>query len=107
MCSGISKATPFGSTKRHQWQELIGSNLSGPFFLCQALAAELTHRRGAIINLVDVHSDRGLKGYATYSIAKAGTELSLVEKGETQLASARQLNAAFRPLHAEAKRLKQ
>jgi hypothetical protein len=38
-------------------------------------------------------------------IAKAGTELSLVEKGETQLASARQLNAAFRPLHAEAKRL--
>ncbi|WP_210395651.1 pteridine reductase [Motiliproteus sediminis] len=67
--------TPFGSTDRSQWQALIGSNLSGPFFLCQALADELTRRQGAIINLVDVHSERGLKGYAAYSIAKAGTAM--------------------------------
>ncbi len=38
-------------------------------------------------------------------IAKAATELSLVEKGEAQLAGARKPNAAFRPLHAQAKRL--
>jgi hypothetical protein len=38
-------------------------------------------------------------------LRKAATELELVEKGETQLAKAKEQSAAFRPLHAEAKRL--
>ncbi|MHC4135639.1 MAG: protein kinase domain-containing protein [Planctomycetota bacterium] len=37
--------------------------------------------------------------------AKAASELSLVEKGEAQLAGAKQPNVVFRSLHAEAKRL--
>lgn len=64
--------TPLGSTNRHQWQELLDSNLSGPFFLAQALAPELNRRNGAIINLLDVHGQTPLKGYGAYSIAKAG-----------------------------------
>ena len=55
-----------------QWDELLGSNLKAPFFLCQAAAPHLRRRCGAIINIVDIHAERGLKGYPAYSIAKAG-----------------------------------
>ena len=54
------------------WDELLGSNLKAPFFLSQALADTLLENRGCIINIIDIHAERGLKGYPIYSIAKAG-----------------------------------
>lgn len=54
------------------WDELLGSNLKAPFFLSQALAPTLVTQGGCIINIIDIHAERGLKGYPVYSIAKAG-----------------------------------
>lgn len=55
-----------------QWDELLGSNLKAPFFLTKALANVLLERQGCVVNIVDIHAERGLKGYPVYSIAKAG-----------------------------------
>ena len=55
-----------------QWDELLGSNLKAPFFLIKALAPSLAENYGCVVNIVDIHSERGLKGYPVYSIAKAG-----------------------------------
>ena len=64
--------TPVGEITRAVWDDLIGSNLRAPLFLSQAAAAHLAKQRGLIINVIDIHGLRPLKGYPVYSIAKAG-----------------------------------
>ncbi|HBA64923.1 MAG TPA: pteridine reductase, partial [Methylococcaceae bacterium] len=64
--------TGIGQVSEHDWDELIGSNLKAPFFLTQALIKVLSARRGCVVNITDIHAERGLKGYPVYSIAKAG-----------------------------------
>ena len=64
--------TAIGEIDDKAWDELMGSNLRGPLFLSQALAPELRQRRGAIVNIVDIHAERPLRGYPLYSAAKAG-----------------------------------
>jgi pteridine reductase len=65
-------ATPVGGITVAQWDDLMGSNLKAPFFLAQAAAPSLRTQRGLIINIVDIHALRPLKGHPVYSIAKAG-----------------------------------
>jgi len=64
--------TPLGLVQEQDWDILLGSNLKAPFFLSQALAPMLRDRGGCIVNLVDIHAERGLPGHVVYSIAKAG-----------------------------------
>jgi pteridine reductase len=64
--------TAIPDVTEQQWDELLGSNLKAPFFLAQALAKNLTANNGCIVNIVDIHAERGLNGYPVYSIAKAG-----------------------------------
>ena len=64
--------TAIGEIGATQWDELIGSNLRGPLFLSQALAPALKANRGAIVNIVDIHAERPLRGYPLYCAAKAG-----------------------------------
>lgn len=64
--------TALGTIDETAWSDLVGSNLKGPLFLSQALAAELTRRAGSIVNIVDIHAERPLKGYLLYCTAKAG-----------------------------------
>ncbi|MEJ2567163.1 MAG: pteridine reductase [Gammaproteobacteria bacterium] len=64
--------TPLTSVDAAQWDDLLGSNLKAPFFLAQAADPYLRRHRGCIVNIVDIHADRPLKGYPVYSIAKAG-----------------------------------
>jgi pteridine reductase len=61
-----------GAIESSHWDELSGSNVRAPFFIAQEAAAELAKNRGSIVNIVDIHAERPLKGYAVYSIAKAG-----------------------------------
>jgi pteridine reductase len=61
-----------GAIEASHWEELIGSNLRAPLFIAQEAAPHLAKGRGAIVNIVDIHADRPLKGYSVYSIAKAG-----------------------------------
>ena len=64
--------TPTKDVSEAQWEELLGSNLKAPFFLAQAAAPFLRQGQGCIVNIVDIHAERPLKGYPVYSIAKAG-----------------------------------
>ena len=64
--------TAVADVTEQQWDELMGSNLKAPFFLAKLLSETLADNRGCIVNIVDIHAERGLKGYPVYSIAKAG-----------------------------------
>jgi pteridine reductase len=61
-----------GSIEASHWEELVGSNLRAPLFISQEAAPHLAQQEGAIINVVDIHAERPLKGYSVYSVAKAG-----------------------------------
>ena len=61
-----------GAIESSHWEELIGSNLRAPLFICQEAAPELARAQGSIVNIVDIHAERPLKGYSVYSIAKSG-----------------------------------
>jgi pteridine reductase len=64
--------TAVGSIEAGHWEELMGSNLRAPLFIAQEAATELARQRGSIVNIADIHAERPMKGYAVYSIAKAG-----------------------------------
>lgn len=64
--------TSVGTITAPQFDDLIGSNLKAPLFLSQAAAASLKETRGLIINMIDIHGFRPLKGHPVYSAAKAG-----------------------------------
>lgn len=64
--------TALGEIEDKGWEELIGANVKAPLLLSQAAAPALAKAKGSIINIVDIHADRPLKGYVVYTIAKAG-----------------------------------
>ncbi|HEY5897816.1 MAG TPA: pteridine reductase [Burkholderiales bacterium] len=63
---------PVGQIEASHWEELVGSNLRAPLFIAQEAAPELAKNGGSIVNVVDIHAERPLKGYPVYSIAKGG-----------------------------------
>jgi pteridine reductase len=63
---------PVGAIEASHWEELVGSNLRAPLFISQEAAPQLAKHQGVIVNIVDIHAERPLKGYPVYSIAKAG-----------------------------------
>lgn len=81
--------TVVGETTERQWQMLINSNLTAPYFLTQAALAYLQEAQGCIVNISDVNAYRPLKDYPVYSTAKAG--LNMLTK-----ALARELGSAIR-----------
>jgi len=64
--------TPIGKTTQQQWTELMGTNLTAPYFLAQAAVSHLEQTSGCIINITDIHGARPLKDHPVYSTAKAG-----------------------------------
>ena len=84
--------TAIGDIDARAWDDLIGSNLRGPLFLSQAAAPHLRATCGAIVNIVDIHAERPLKGYPLYCAAKAGL-LGLTRALATELAPAVRVNA--------------
>ncbi|MBU0500781.1 MAG: pteridine reductase [Gammaproteobacteria bacterium] len=67
--------TPVGEVNLDQWDDLMNSNLRGPFFLAQAAAPLLRAHGGCIVNLVDIHAQRPKKEFPVYSMAKAGNAM--------------------------------
>jgi pteridine reductase len=65
-------ANEIGTIEASHFEALIGSNLRAPLFISQEAAPHLAEARGAIVNIVDIHAERPLKGYPVYSVAKAG-----------------------------------
>jgi len=64
--------TPIGEATEAEWRDLVGSNLTAPFFLAQAAAPLLRAAGGCIVNIADVYGHRPLAGHSIYSAAKAG-----------------------------------
>jgi pteridine reductase len=64
--------TALDSLTEANWDDLVGANLRAPLFLAQAAAPHLRKTRGAIVNIVDIHAERPLKGFVVYTVAKAG-----------------------------------
>ncbi len=64
--------TPLGEVDNSAWNELIGSNLKGPFFITQAAAPHLRETRGCVINMIDIHGERPIANHTVYCAAKAG-----------------------------------
>jgi len=73
------------------WNDLVGVNLQAPLFLTQSCAPHLTKHKGCIVNIVDIHADRPLKGYSMYAIAKAGLAM-LTKSMARELAPAVRVN---------------
>jgi pteridine reductase len=67
-------ATPLAEIDEQQWH--------APLFLAQAAAEELRRQHGAIVNIVDIHAERPMRGHLLYSVAKAG--LVALTKGLAQ-----------------------
>jgi pteridine reductase len=67
-------ATPLDGLEAADWEDLVGTNLRAPLFLSKAAAPHLRASGGAIVNIVDIHAGRPLKGYLAYTVAKSGLE---------------------------------
>jgi NAD(P)-dependent dehydrogenase (short-subunit alcohol dehydrogenase family) len=65
--------TPFGEISLSDWDNLVKSNLTGPFFLTQVIAKSMLEaKEGKIVNIADWSAERPYKNFMPYSIAKAG-----------------------------------
>jgi len=64
--------TPLETCDQSQWDDLIGSNLRGPFFLTQSLSLLLKKQSGSVVNISDMHARQALAKHPIYTIAKGG-----------------------------------
>jgi pteridine reductase len=63
--------TPIESCTESEFDEMISSNLRGPYFLIQGLLP-LMCEGASIVNILDVHINRPLNGFNAYGAAKSG-----------------------------------
>ena len=65
--------TPLSRVTQGQWDDLVHTNLRGPFFFCQAVSrGMLKRKRGRIVNVADVAAFSPWVNYLPYCMAKAG-----------------------------------
>jgi pteridine reductase len=67
--------TPMGEITEQDWNDLVGSNLKAPLFLCQAAAPALRDSKGSIVNIIDIHASRPLRDHLVYGPSKAGLSM--------------------------------
>jgi 3-oxoacyl-[acyl-carrier protein] reductase len=71
--AGIARDSLFMYLDRKRWNEVLDTNLSGPFFCIRAVVRDMMLKRwGRIINIVSASGDVGEIGQAGYSASKAG-----------------------------------
>ena len=64
--------TPIEDITLDDWDNLVGTNLKAPLFLCKYAALHLKESKGCIINMVDIHASKPLKNHPIYGPAKSG-----------------------------------
>jgi 3-oxoacyl-[acyl-carrier protein] reductase len=71
--AGIARRQPFLDATVGAWDEIMGVNLKGAYFLSQAVArVMMPQRAGKIINISSVHDARPMAANSVYNITKAG-----------------------------------
>tara|TARA_B100001057_G_scaffold455138_1_gene501445 strand:- start:1260 stop:1991 length:732 start_codon:yes stop_codon:yes gene_type:complete len=73
----INNASKFYPTKiddvtEKAWLDTIDTNIKTPLFLSKNFYKELKKRKGAIVNIIDIHVEPPLKDHIIYNISKAG-----------------------------------
>jgi len=63
---------PLEHLTRKDWIETLNTNLLAPFFLTQALLADLESNKGSIVNISSIHARQTKKGFVAYSTSKGG-----------------------------------
>ena len=67
--------TSVGRTQLYEWDDLLNSNLRGPYFLIQSLLDVLEEGGAGIVNILDIHSERPMQDHAVYCVSKAGLNM--------------------------------
>ena len=71
--AGITRDQLVMRMKRSDWDEVINTNLTGPFLLVQAVIGSMLKQRwGRIINVTSIFGQIGQAGQANYASSKAG-----------------------------------
>ncbi|TVT34709.1 pteridine reductase [Marinobacter vinifirmus] len=63
---------PTENATEDDWQGIMGANLKAPFFLLQHCLPALKKSSGAVVNLIDIYSEKPLKDHPLYCASKAG-----------------------------------
>ena len=71
LCAGQSIITPWTEITSDEWNQVIGVNLSGAFYLLQALSPMLRNG-GSIVTVASVAAHTGAPHHIHYAAAKAG-----------------------------------
>jgi len=71
--AGIAYETPFLNIPEDEWKNIIDINLTGSFFVAQAVSQRMALRRkGVVINMSSKNGLDGEFGYAHYNASKGG-----------------------------------
>ena len=64
--------TPIEDITYDDWNNLMGTNLKAPLFLCKYATPYLKKSKGCIVNMVDIHASKPLRNHPIYGPAKSG-----------------------------------
>lgn len=71
--AGVNRRIPSLEVSEDEWDWIVGVNLKGTFFMCQAVGRLMVERRkGSIINIASLLSAVGIPTLAPYAASKAG-----------------------------------
>jgi 3-oxoacyl-[acyl-carrier protein] reductase len=71
--AGVTRDQLVLRMKRSDWDDVINTNLTGPFLLTQAVIGSMLKQRwGRIINITSIFGQVGQAGQANYASSKAG-----------------------------------
>src|SRR5450432_239402 len=71
--AGIASETPFLMIEEEEWRKIIDINLTGMFFVAQAVCKKmLIRKKGVVVNMGSKNGLDGEFGYAHYNASKAG-----------------------------------
>jgi acetoacetyl-CoA reductase len=83
--AGITRDSVLKKMEKHQWDQVINTNLTGAFNMTKQVFEKMINRGwGRIVNISSVNGQKGQFGQANYSAAKAGIHgftMALAQEG--------------------------